>query len=97
MIFSPLAIRRANDLIMFLERTFIEEQGMPAKKQYKHIVLGPSSLDSYSGSCFPGLNDLLWQFKHNMSDDNIEEIKKHLSVIVFHINAAKQLLKQSLF
>lgn len=94
-------IRRTNDLLMLLERTFLEEQGLPFRKDYKHIVLAPSALDSYSGSSFAGLYDLLFRLSHESDDKNksqtLEDIRMHLSVIVFHINAATQLLKQSLY
>jgi len=94
-------VRRTNDLMMLLERTFLEQQGLPFRKDYKHIVLAPSSMDSYSGSSFSGLYDLLWQYNHESDIKNklqtLEDVKKHLSVIVFHINSAKQLLKQSLY
>jgi len=81
--------------MMRLERAFLDDQGLPFRKQYKHTVLSASALDSYSGSSFAALYDLLWQFTHEPNDKLLALIKQHLSVIVFHINSAKLVLKQT--
>lgn len=85
-------------MMMTLERAFLDDLGLPLKKDYKNIISAPSSLDSYSGSNFPGLYDLLWQYtKESNSTQKWEEVQQHFSAIVFHINCATQLLKQSLY
>ena len=90
-----MKVRRVNDILMQTERSFLDSQGMPYRKEWKHVILAPSPLDSYEGSSFAGLYHLLWEFKHNKkTKDPLNQIREHLSVIVFHINSAKILLKQ---
>ncbi|CAG2102362.1 unnamed protein product [Medioppia subpectinata] len=96
---NALQLRRVNDILMSIERTFLEPNGLPFRKDYKHIILSPNAFDSYSGSSFAGLYHLLWEITHNSTQESQQKllplIKQHISVIVFHINAAKNLLKQS--
>jgi N-acetylated-alpha-linked acidic dipeptidase len=96
-------VRRVNDMMMLLERTFIDDQGLPLRPELKHLILAPSALNSYSGSSFPGVYDLMWTYLDAIDrdlddpEDILEDVKKHISVITFHVNAASKFVQQSFF
>ena len=35
---SPLAVRRVNDQLMLVERSFIDPQGLPGRSDYKYVL-----------------------------------------------------------
>ena len=86
---------------MYFERTFLDDRGMPYRKDWKHIILAPSSLDSYNGTSFAGIYYLLNEYSHESNESKqtniVNAIRAHLSVIVFHINSAKLLMKQNFY
>lgn len=95
--FSPYAVRRINDLMMMLERAFVESRGLPFREDYYHVLVSPSALNDYDGSYFSALYDFMWKIDHDHDDvQTWNNLKKYLSIVVFHINAAAQLLRQSL-
>lgn len=56
-----------------------------------HLVFAPSLSDGYSGSSFAGLTDLLEAVGNQTEQDRPTEwaqIKQHLSVLAFYIEAA---------
>lgn len=86
---------------MLLERTFIDEQVLPLHSYEKHVILAPSSLNVYAGSAFAGIYDLMWAYKDakNKNDSEaaakvIVQVRQHLSVIVYHIDAAAAFVSQ---
>ena len=67
--------------------------------ELSHIVVAPSSKNNYGSSSFPGLTDLLESVGNATESQNPAEwaeIKQHLSVISFFIDAAAKSLSFSL-
>lgn len=67
---------------------------------HSHLVFAPSQYDTYSSSSFAGLTDLLESVGDQTAEQNPTEwakIKKHLSVIAFHVEAAANSLSDSLW
>ena len=66
---------------------------------FRHLLFAPGSRNVYSGSTFPGLSDLLYDVKEtqdaSIQAQRWEEIKKHISVLTFTIQAAANSLKES--
>lgn len=94
-----LAVRRINDQLMQLERHFVDPHGLPNRPEYNHIVFAPSSSDSYSSSSFSGLTDLLEAVGNETEAQRPKEwaqIKQHLSVIAFFVDAAGESLNDYL-
>lgn len=94
-----LAVRRVNDQLMQLERHFIDPHGLPNRPDYNHIVFAPSASDGYDSSSFAGLTDLLEAVGNQTEQQRPKEwaqIKQHLSVIAFLIDAAGKSLSDHL-
>ncbi|XP_054154396.1 putative N-acetylated-alpha-linked acidic dipeptidase [Oppia nitens] len=54
---DPMAIRRINDQLMLIERTFLDTNGLPRNMMKRHIVLSPGEVDPPYDEMFPGLMD----------------------------------------
>ncbi|XP_048242021.1 N-acetylated-alpha-linked acidic dipeptidase 2-like [Haliotis rufescens] len=87
---NPIAVRGVNDKLMALEKAFQVHTGLPSRKEYKHVLLSPSSANYYKTTTFPGLADLLYQIGHNAT--RWREVKIHLSVLTFTIQSAAHIL-----
>ncbi|XP_020040135.1 N-acetylated-alpha-linked acidic dipeptidase 2 isoform X2 [Castor canadensis] len=94
---NPIAVRIVNDQLMLLERAFIDPLGLPGRQFYRHIIFAPSSHNKYAGESFPGIYDALFDIE-NRGDPRLAwaEVKKHISVATFTIQAAAGTLKEVL-
>ncbi|XP_006160400.1 N-acetylated-alpha-linked acidic dipeptidase 2 [Tupaia chinensis] len=92
---DPLAVRMMNDQLMLLERAFIDPLGLPGRQFYRHIIFAPSSHNKYAGESFPGIYDAMFDIE-NKADPSLAwaEVKKHISVAAFTIQAAAETLKE---
>ncbi|GAB6027482.1 hypothetical protein CHUAL_001737 [Chamberlinius hualienensis] len=91
----PMDIRRINDQLMLLERAFLDPQGLPGQPLNRHLLLGPVWAHTFGDDSFPGLVNLLastpQQPQHKWT-----AIRKHLSTLVFTIQAAAKTLNEVL-
>jgi len=98
---SPMTIRRINDQLLLLERSFLDSNGLPHNSLKKHIIFSPSETAGSAGvtsGIFPGLMDI---FAQMLAAKNWQEgkraslpiLKAHLSVIVFAIDTATNSLR----
>ncbi|XP_023064970.2 N-acetylated-alpha-linked acidic dipeptidase 2 isoform X2 [Piliocolobus tephrosceles] len=94
---NPIAVRMMNDQLMLLERAFIDPLGLPGKPFYRHIIFAPSSHNKYAGESFPGIYDAIFDIE-NKADSRLawKEVKKHISIAAFTIQAAAGTLKEVL-
>ncbi|XP_063112343.1 N-acetylated-alpha-linked acidic dipeptidase 2 isoform X2 [Cavia porcellus] len=94
---NPIAVRIMNDQLMLLERAFIDPLGLPGRQFYRHIIFAPSSHNKYAGESFPGIYDAMFDIE-NKADPHLawKEVKKHISIAAFTIQAAAGTLKEVL-
>jgi len=52
-------LRNLNDHLVMAERAFTDADGLPGSPWYKHLVYGPSKINKYGTTAFPGISDLL--------------------------------------
>ncbi|XP_030616382.1 N-acetylated-alpha-linked acidic dipeptidase 2 [Delphinapterus leucas] len=94
---NPTAVRIMNDQLMFLERAFIDPLGLPGRPFYRHIIFAPSSHNKYAGESFPGIFDSIFDIENKADPRSAwKEVKKHISVAAFTIQAAAGTLKELL-
>ncbi|XP_053564604.1 putative N-acetylated-alpha-linked acidic dipeptidase [Bombina bombina] len=92
---NPLAVRSANDQLMYLERAFIDPLGLPGRPFYRHIIFAPSSHNKYAGESFPGIYDALFDIENKLDERAAwEEVKKQISIAAFTVQAAGETLKE---
>ncbi|XP_067685762.1 N-acetylated-alpha-linked acidic dipeptidase 2-like [Haliotis asinina] len=91
---DPLSVRRINDQLLQLERAFLDPNGIPGRSYFRHVLFAPSSVNSYAGSSFPGLTDLLFEIDKSADPaKQWERVKQHFSVILFTIQSAASTLR----
>ncbi|CAH1266289.1 NAALAD2 [Branchiostoma lanceolatum] len=88
---DPFVARMYNDQLMQLERAFIDPQGIPGRKFYRHTIMA-SRL--YSSATFPALGDAIYQAVNNNGDTEgaWRNAQKQLSIITFTIQSAANTL-----
>ncbi|XP_036866920.2 N-acetylated-alpha-linked acidic dipeptidase 2 isoform X6 [Manis javanica] len=92
---SPIAVRIMNDQLMLLERAFTDPLGLPGRQFYRHIIFAPSSHNKYAGESFPGIYDAMFDIGNKADPHSAwEEVRKHISVAAFTIQAAAGTLKE---
>jgi len=88
---NPFKLRAMNDQIMLLERTFLLPEGLPGRPFLRHALFSPSKFNSYGGSAFPGISDLLHEVNKLDAGDRqqrFKEIRKHLSDLMIVLQQA---------
>lgn len=91
---DPFELRQINDQLMQLDRAFLDPAGLPGRRLKRHIIFAESSIDTYSGSSFPGLADALTEIRvGNNIEKQWEDVRKHFSVILYSIQSAAGTLK----
>ncbi|XP_012508106.1 PREDICTED: N-acetylated-alpha-linked acidic dipeptidase 2 [Propithecus coquereli] len=94
---NPIAVRIMNDQLMLLERAFIDPLGLPGRRFYRHIIFAPSSHNKYAGESFPGIYDAMFDIEYKADPHWAwTEVKKHISIAAFTIQAAAGTLKEVL-
>ena len=87
-----MAIRQINDQLLLVERTFLDQNGLPRNMMKRHIVLSPSESDPPYDEMFPGLMDeftiLLQQTSAKNNNWSWDVIRAHFSILVFTIESA---------
>uniref|UniRef100_A0A8C7AG42 N-acetylated-alpha-linked acidic dipeptidase 2 n=1 Tax=Neovison vison TaxID=452646 RepID=A0A8C7AG42_NEOVI len=94
---NPIAVRIMNDQLMLLERAFIDPLGLPGRRFYRHIIFAPSSHNKYAGESFPGIYDAMFDIENKEDLHSAwAEVKKHISIAAFTIQAAAGTLTEVL-
>jgi hypothetical protein len=97
---NSMETRMYNDQLMRLERAFLDSTGLPpSRPQHKHVLYAPSLFNSYAGTTFPGLVDLMWGIE-GIADpvekaQRWEEVKRHLATIIYTIESATSVLRET--
>uniref|UniRef100_A0A671FR77 N-acetylated-alpha-linked acidic dipeptidase 2 n=1 Tax=Rhinolophus ferrumequinum TaxID=59479 RepID=A0A671FR77_RHIFE len=92
---NPIAVRIMNDQLMLLERAFIDPLGLPGRQFYRHIIFAPSRHNKYAGESFPGIYDAMFDIENKADPHSAwREVKKHISIAAFTIQAAAGTLKE---
>ncbi|XP_069102028.1 putative N-acetylated-alpha-linked acidic dipeptidase isoform X2 [Argopecten irradians] len=89
---SPLSIRMLNDKMIQFERAFIDPEGLPDRRIYKHVMFAPSLYDSYSDNSFPGVVDTMHDIQINNRTDKWGLLKQQVSVATYTIQSAANTL-----
>ena len=93
---DSLSLRIVNDQMMQLERVFLMPSGLPGRPDVRNAVFAPGKFNSYAGSAFPGITDLLHEIDD--LDDELKasrwkQIRQHLSDLMIMILEAERFLR----
>lgn len=92
---NPLEVRRYNDKMMGLERSFVQEvENTTAQAKLRNVIFGQSDTNHERMVAFPVIRDKLDQLRTSKQQDEAkaaEEVRRHISL------AAYALLQATLF
>ncbi|XP_071509914.1 putative N-acetylated-alpha-linked acidic dipeptidase [Diadema antillarum] len=83
-----LAVRRINDQLMFLERSFIDPMGLTGRPTTKHVVFAPSSKNAYAGEKFASIVDAMFDIDDNPDPKKWDLVEKELSIVTYLVQSA---------
>merc|ERR1719494_53052 len=86
-------IRGFNDQMMSFERSFIVPEGMPGRRDQKHIIYSPSRKQFFSNKVFPSLAEALFDIEFH-DQDKWNVIRQQISVIANTICQAAMVLRE---
>ncbi|XP_060583171.1 N-acetylated-alpha-linked acidic dipeptidase 2-like, partial [Ruditapes philippinarum] len=94
---NPVEVRRINDQMIQLERTFLDPASLPGRTQlYRHLIHSTPQNSAIPEASFPGMQDAIYKLRQEPDNpDFIRELQHHFSVLVFTIQAAAYSLKDS--
>ncbi|XP_059161670.1 putative N-acetylated-alpha-linked acidic dipeptidase [Physella acuta] len=87
---QPYKLRMYNDQIMQLERAFIYTGSLPAGSSSRNIIFGPSHLNFYKDSFFPGIVETMYTIEKG--EDEWNQLKQQVFLATFYIQSAVQTL-----
>ncbi|TRY76729.1 hypothetical protein TCAL_09217 [Tigriopus californicus] len=93
---NELQTRQINDQMMQLERVFIMPRGLPGRPDARHAIFAPAKFNSYGGSAFPGISDLIHEIEKLQGKalaQRWEQIKRHVSDLMILVRNAADFLK----
>jgi len=94
---KQMDMRRFNDQMLQMERSFIYPPGLPNRPANRNILIAPSILNSYSGSVFPGLFDSIAIAQESGLEKDWNQVKKQLTIAAWVTKAAARALSPDVF
>ncbi|XP_071509915.1 glutamate carboxypeptidase 2-like [Diadema antillarum] len=88
-----LAVRKINDQLMYLERSFIDPMGLTGRPTTKHVVFAPSSKNAYAGEKFAAIVDAMFDIANNPDPKKWDLVEKELSIVTYLVQSAANLLE----
>ncbi|VDI04600.1 Hypothetical predicted protein [Mytilus galloprovincialis] len=89
---APLYARQVNDKLLWLERSFLIDEGLPGNSMYKHLLHSPDTANYYGGVSFPGLGGITQCMDIQNTTECHVEIHKHVAKIIQRIFDAAKIL-----
>ena len=89
---SDKIVRQLNDRLYYIDRAFIDFQGLFGRSTFRHVIFAPGLHDRYGGSGFPGVADALFEA---VRGSTFENVKKQLSILCVHILSAVNIIELS--
>ncbi|KAL4238468.1 N-acetylated-alpha-linked acidic dipeptidase 2 [Mactra antiquata] len=92
---NPFELRRVNDQLMQIDRSFLDPAGLPRRQQSRNVLHSVTDYNAFPAESFPGLKDALYRLRENKTEDTIRELQHQFTVLVFTIQSAANTLKES--
>ncbi|XP_069805762.1 N-acetylated-alpha-linked acidic dipeptidase 2-like [Dendropsophus ebraccatus] len=86
---NPLEVRKINDQLMQLERSFIDPLGVAGNLHYRHVIYAPNQHNLYAASSFPGLAAAMFDIENDPNQERRwQQVKKEISITAYTIASA---------
>jgi len=92
---SPEKQKELNAILYKVERSLINEKGLPRRSWYKHQVYAPGFYTGYGVKTLPGIREGIEE--RNWKEDNIEVVAKTIGVYTKEVKQATGIVKSKAF
>jgi len=89
--------KELNEILFEVERSLINEKGLPRRSWYKHQIYAPGFYTGYGVKTLPGIREGIEERNWKEAQDNIEIVSKTIEVYTTQINKATYILKPKAF
>jgi N-acetylated-alpha-linked acidic dipeptidase len=85
--------KQLNEILYKAERSLTQENGLPRRSWYKHLIYAPGYYTGYGVKTLPGIREAIEQRNWKEAQENIEILAKTLQSYTEQVNEAITLLK----
>ena len=89
--------KELNKVLFTVERTLINEKGLPRRSWYKHQVYAPGFYTGYGVKTLPGIREGIEERHWKEAQDNIEVVAKTIEVYTNEVKQATTIVKPKAF
>jgi N-acetylated-alpha-linked acidic dipeptidase len=90
----PVAAKNQLNTILYkIERSLIQEKGLPRRNWYRHMIYAPGYYTGYGVKTLPGIREGIEERKWAEAQENIEIVAKTLDTYTNQVKQAAALLK----
>ena len=94
---SPEKQNELNQILFKVERTLINENGLPRRSWYKHQIYAPGFYTGYGVKTLPGIREGIEERNWKEAQDNIEVVAKTIEVYTKEVKQATSIVKPKAF
>ncbi len=92
---SPDTLKAVNARLLQTERLLTEDQGLPRRPWYKHVLYAPGAYTGYGAKTLPGLRESIEQNRFDEAELEIKRLAHCLHEYARQINTAAEELKRA--
>jgi N-acetylated-alpha-linked acidic dipeptidase len=94
---APDKQKELNEVLFKVERSLINEKGLPRRSWYKHQVYAPGYYTGYGVKTLPGIREAIEQRNWKEAQENIEIVSKTMEAYTVQVQQAINLLTKKAF
>ena len=94
---SPDKRKELNAVLFQVERTLINEKGLPRRSWYKHQVYAPGFYTGYGVKTLPGIREGIEERNWKEAQDNIQIVSKTIEAYTNEVKQATSIVKPKAF
>ena len=80
--------KELNEILYKVERSLINEKGLPRRSWYKHQVYAPGYYTGYGVKTLPGIREAIEQRNWKEAQENIEIVSKTMETYTIQVQKA---------
>ncbi len=94
---TPEKQNALNEILFKVERSLINEAGLPKRSWYKHQVYAPGYYTGYGVKTLPGIREAIEQRNWKEAQENIEIVSKTMDAYSSEVKKAKSIIEKKAF
>ena len=89
--------KELNEILYKIERSLINEKGLPRRSWYKHQVYAPGYYTGYGVKTLPGIREAIEQRNWKEAQENIEIVSKTMDIYTQQVQQAMNVIIKKAF